>query len=345
MKTSTVENVDNHKELENSPVAAPGESQEKRLFDAYSQAVVAAAEKASPAVVNIEVQGRRGPRGRNPAIHELPASGSGFVFTQDGFIFTNSHVVHAAAKITVTLADGRKFGAQLIGDDPDTDLAVIRVDAPQLVPVTLGDSQRIRAGQLAIAIGNPCGFQCTVTAGVISALGRSLRSQTGRLIDNVIQTDAALNPGNSGGPLVNSRGEVIGVNTATIFPAQGICFALAINTAKLVAAQLINEGRVRRSRIGIAGQTVDLHRRLVRFYNLAQEQGVLVVSLEPGGPAERARLRPGDIIIGFNDTAIASIDGLQKLLTESQGGVEATLLLIRNTEKLALPIMPELVGP
>jgi len=180
---------------------------------------------------------------------------------------------------------------------------------------------------------------------VISALGRSLRSQTGRLIDNVIQTDAALNPGNSGGPLVNSRGEVIGVNTATIFPAQGICFALAINTAKLVAAQLINEGRVRRSRIGIAGQTVDLHRRLVRFYNLAQEQGVLVVSLEPGGPAERARLRPGDIIIGFNDTAIASIDGLQKLLTESQGGVEAPLLLIRNTEKLALPIMPELVGP
>src|ERR671927_492274 len=255
------------------------------LLDAYSRAVIEAAEKVSPSVVYIQVTGRHEGRQRRRGPDEATGSGSGFIFTPDGFILTNSHVVHDSSKIDVTLMDGRKFQAQLIGDDPDTDLAVIRITAPNLVPAELGDSQSIRVGQLVIAIGNPYGFQYSVTAGVVSALGRSLRAQSGRLMDGVIQTDAALNPGNSGGPLVNSRGEVIGVNTATILPAQGICFAIAVNTAKFVAAQLIKEGRVRRSYIGVGGQAVPLHRRVVRFHNLPVETGVLIVSVEEKSPA------------------------------------------------------------
>jgi S1-C subfamily serine protease len=302
------------------------------LLDAYSHAVIGAAEKVSPSVVNIEVSTADRRRG---------GSGSGFVFTPDGFLLTNSHVVHSAAKIEVTLLDGRRGEAQLIGDDPETDLAVLRINAPNLMSVAFGDSNKIRVGQLAIAIGNPYGFQYSVTAGVVSALGRSLRSGTGRLIDNVIQTDAALNPGNSGGPLVNSRGEVIGVNTAVILPAQGICLATAINTAKFVAGQLIKEGRVRRSYIGVAGQAVGLHRRLVRYHNLAVETGILVVSTEPGGPSSKAGLQEGDVIVAYDDLPIASIDDLHRLLTDQKVGVKSNLTVIRRNEKLTLSITPE----
>jgi S1-C subfamily serine protease len=284
-------------------------------------------------VVNIEVANNDRRRGGG--------SGSGFVFTPDGFLLTNSHVVHGASKIEVTLLDGRQGEAQLIGDDPETDLAVIRINAPNLIAVALGDSNKIRVGQLAVAIGNPYGFQYSVTSGVISALGRGLRSQTGRLIDNVIQTDAALNPGNSGGPLINSRGEVIGVNTAVILPAQGICFATAINTAKFVAAQLIKEGRVRRSYIGVAVQVVPLHRRLVRYHNLVVETGVLVVSTEAGGPASRAGVQDGDVIVAYDDRPIASIDDLHRLLTDQKVGVKSNLIVIRRNDKLTLSVTPE----
>jgi S1-C subfamily serine protease len=262
------------------------------------------------------------------------------VITPDGFILTNSHVVHGAVRIVVNLSDGRDYPAQLIGDDPETDLAVIRIDAPHLVHVRLADSESLRVGQIAIAIGNPLGFQASVTSGVISALGRSMYSQSGRLIDNIIQTDAALNPGNSGGPLVNSAGEVIGVNTAMIRPAQGICFAIASNTARLVAGWLIRDGRIRRSYIGVAGQNVPLHRRIIRFYNLPLETGVLVVSVEKHSPAQGAGLREGDIIVGFDERPIGTIHDLHKMLVSEQIGVPAKLLVIRHTEKLELSVLP-----
>jgi S1-C subfamily serine protease len=267
--------------------------------------------------------------------------GSGFIFTQDGFILTNSHVVHEAAAMEVTLADGRRLPAHLIGEDPDTDLAVIRIDAWPLVSVQLGDSQAIRVGQLAIAIGNPYGFQATVTAGVVSALGRSLRSRSGRLIDDIIQTDAALNPGNSGGPLVNASGEVIGVNTATILAAQGLCFAIAINTAKFVAGRLIRDGVVLRSYIGVAGQTVPVPRRVVRFHRLPAETGVLVMSVEPKSPAKKAGLRQGDVIVEFDGQVIDAIDRLHRLLTDERVGVQTRLRILRQTESLTLSIVPE----
>jgi S1-C subfamily serine protease len=318
----------------------PGPPSDAPLLDAYSEAVVRAAELVSPAVVNVEVHHR--PSGRpGRRRHGATGHGSGFVFTPDGFILTNSHVVHRAARIEVSFADGRKYPAAPIGDDHETDLAVVRVDAPDLKPAVLGDSQAVRPGQLAIAIGNPYGFQLSVTAGVVSALGRSMRSRTGRLIDNVIQTDAALNPGNSGGPLVNSRGEVIGVNTAVILPAQGICFALAINLAKLVAGQLIKEGRVRRGYLGLAGQNVPLPRSLVRFFNLPLESGLQVVSVEPDSPAERAGLQEGDVIIGFDDQNVPNMDVLHRLLTEKQVGAATPITVLRYPEKLTLAVIPE----
>ncbi len=319
--------------------SAPAED----LMDAYSRAVITAAEKVSPSVVYIEVQQPvRSGRGNAPRMsQQARGSGSGFIFTPDGFILTNSHVVHGAQRIEVTVSDGHKHQADLIGDDPDTDLAVIRINAPNLVPAHLGEAQKIRVGQLAVAIGNPYGFQYSVTAGVVSALGRSLRAQSGRLMDDVIQTDAALNPGNSGGPLVNSRGEVIGVNTAMILPAQGISFATSIDTAKFVASRLIRDGKVSRSYIGLAGQNVPLPRRIVRYYDLGVESGILVVSFEANSPARNAGLREGDIIVGFDDHTTASIDDLHKLLSEDRIGHKSSLVVIRGTEKLSLEVIPQ----
>ena len=323
--------------LANKEEEAAAGQDDSVLLDAYSRTVVSAVARVSPAVVNIDVKQRvnveRGMR-------ELSGNGSGFIITPDGFILTNSHVVHGANSITVNLPDGREYPAQLTGDDPDTDLAVIRIDAPQLTNVRLADSENLRVGQLVVAIGNPLGFQASVTAGVISALGRSMHAQSGRLIDNVIQTDAALNPGNSGGPLVNSAGDVVGVNTAMIRPAQGICFAIASNTAKLVAGWLIRDGRIRRGYIGVAGQNVPIHRRIVRFYGLSLQTAVLVVSVEKNSPAERAGLREGDLIVAFDNQLIGSVHHLHKVLVGEQIGVSARLTVIRHTEKLELPILP-----
>jgi len=268
-------------------------------------------------------------------------SGSGFIFTPDGLIVTNSHVVTGARAIEATLNDGRIFQAHLIGDDPDTDLAVIRVAGHKLPSAAFGESRSLRVGQLAVAIGNPYGFQCTVTAGVVSALGRSLRSQNGRLMDDVIQTDAALNPGNSGGPLVNSRGEVVGVNTAMILPAQGICFATAIDTAKVTIAQLLRHGRVRRARLGLAGQNIVLPRRMVRTHGLERDSAVQVASIERGGPASRAGFEQGDIIVDFAGQPVAGFDDLHRLLTEEKLGASVPVAVLRRGRRLTLQTAPE----
>ena len=330
LSSSTVDN--------GSVLPSATERGDQALLDAYSRAVVSAAEKVSPSVAKIEVT--QTARARNGEPRERHGGGSGFVFTPDGLVLTNSHVVHEASQIGVSLSDGRHFPAHLIGDDPATDLAVIRIDAPNLTAVELGDSQTLRVGQLAIAIGNPYGFQYTVTAGVVSALGRSLRSYSGRLIDDVIQTDASLNPGNSGGPLVSSAGQVIGVNTATIMGAQGLCFAIGINTAKFVASRLLQQGRIRRAYIGIEAQTVPLHRRVVRFYDLAKETGVMVVAVAGGSPAERAGLREGDVIIALGGQPVAGVDDLHRLLTDTQVDAKNLVTVLRRTERLDLAIVP-----
>src|SRR5690349_20060046 len=303
------------------------------LLDAYSQAVVQAAEAVAPAVAHVEVElkGRKG-------------SGSAFCFTPDGLLLTNSHVVHGARVMRASFADGLTRDARLIGEDPDTDIAVIRIDASGLQaafhPVKLGSSRSVRVGQLAIAIGNPYGFQHTVTAGVVSALGRSLRSQTGRLIDDVLQTDAALNPGNSGGPLVDSRGAVIGVNTAIIPGAQGICFATGIDTVKAVVVQLLRHGRVRRGYLGIAGATVPLARRLARHFELANERAVRVESVEAGGPAAAAGVVKGDLIVRFGGEAVNGIDDVHRLLTAARIGAPVALTVLRGAQKRDLAVIP-----
>jgi len=332
--------TDEHEGLNRPATTWPAPGSDGPLLDAYSDAVVNAADEVSPSVVKIDVYktgGRRNGR-------ETSGSGSGFIITPDGFALTNSHVVHGADRIEVTLADGRRPDAQVIGSDPDTDLAVIRIYAPNLRPVRLGDSNQLRVGQLAIAIGNPYGFQYTVTAGVVSALGRSFRSSSGRLMDNIVQTDAALNPGNSGGPLVNSRGEVIGVNTAVILPAQGLCFAIAINTAKYIAGWLIKDGVIRRSYLGLGGQTAKIHRRLVRHHHLPVETGLLVIHVEPGSPAGRAGLREGDLIVAYHGQPVAGVDDLHKLLTGEQVGVRSLVEVLRGPEKLPLEVVPEESG-
>ena len=306
---------------------------DSELLDAYSHAVIRAVETVGPAVVKIDAKSNAG-RG---------AGGSGVVFTPDGLVLTNSHVVDRAAHLTVALPDGRSMRADLVGQDADTDLAVIRVSSPtstSLPWATLGDSRGVRVGQVAIAIGNPYGFHHSVTAGVVSALGRSLRAQSGRLMDDIIQTDAALNPGNSGGPLVTTRGEVIGVNTAMILPAQGLCFAIASNTARFVAARLIRDGRIRRSYIGVAGQNVPIPRAIARANQLAVTSGVLVVSVEPDSPATTAGLRDGDVVLTFDGGAVAGIDDLLRHLTDERIGMPVALTILRAGRKRQLTIVP-----
>jgi S1-C subfamily serine protease len=330
-------------------VLEPDRQSADPLMDDYSRTVTTVAEQLSPSVVRIDVEGGPPPEGpgrRRGRPDQAAGSGSGFVVTPDGFVLTNSHVVSGAKRITVSLLDGRRVPAHLVGDDPDSDLAVVRLNAPDhladLPAVTFADSTALKVGQIAVAIGNPYGFDCTVTAGVVSALGRSLRTKTGRLIDDVVQTDAALNPGNSGGPLCDARGRVIGVNTAVILPAQGICFAIAANAATFVMGKLIHEGRIQRSYLGVAGQNVPLHRRVVRFHGLTVESGVFVVSVEPDSPAARAGVRDGDLIVAYGDKAIASIDDLHRLLTEEQAGVPSSLTIIRGVDKQVMPVEPAL---
>jgi len=308
----------------------PNSLPDSELLDAYSRAVVHAVERVAPAVVSIDVR-------KNDAARRSRAqagSGSGFVFATDGLILTNSHVVDGADAIDVTLPDGRECQADLIGQDRDTDVAIVRITASDLAAVTFGDSQGLRPGQLVIAIGNPYGFQHTVTSGVVSALGRSLRARTGRLIEHVIQTDAALNPGNSGGPLVTSHGEVVGVNTAIIAGGQGLSFAVPISTVLTILPLLLRDGRVRRGYLGVAGQDVPLLRRVTRFHRLTQAGGVLVISVEPDGPAHTAGLRDGDIIVSLGQHMVSSLDDLHRLLTEDRIGTTVVLGVLRGVERL-----------
>jgi S1-C subfamily serine protease len=313
---------------------------DQALLDAYSAAVIHAVEQVGPAVVRVE--GKRG-------------GGSGVVFTPDGFILTNSHVVGNPANrlrqgsggqeaglhsTRITLPDGRSLAADVIGSDVDTDLAVLRIDGSRLPWARLGDSKAVRVGQVAIAIGNPYGFDHSVTSGVVSALGRSLRARSGRLMDDIIQTDASLNPGNSGGPLVTTAGEVIGINTAMILPAQGICFAIASNTVRFVASRLMRDGRIRRSHIGIAGQQTAIPRALARANQMAVTSGVLVASVEDDSPAARAGLATGDVVLGFADSAVSGIDDLHRLLTEERIGMPAPMIVLRRGERRRLTIVP-----
>ncbi|MQA91218.1 MAG: trypsin-like serine protease [Gemmatimonas sp.] len=325
-----------------APVAPPSDGE---LLDGYSRAVVEAVERVGPAVVSVEVEmaggtNRPGGRRRSPSPRPLTGSGSGFIFTPDGFVLTNSHVVHGARTIRVTLEDGRTRTAELVGEDPETDLAVLRIGVPDLQHAALGESRSLRVGQLVIAIGNPLGYQSTVTAGVVSAVGRSFRSVSGRLVENVIQTDAALNPGNSGGPLVNSRGEVVGVNTAVILPAQGICLAVAVDTARFVVGQLIKDGRVRRSYIGLAGQDIPLHPRTIRGHGLFTDSGVLVSGIVDDGPSARAGLREGDIVVGFAGSPISRTDDLHRLLTAERIGSNTPIDFLRRGERRSLAVVP-----
>jgi S1-C subfamily serine protease len=315
--------------MSSQATAAPQSADDAPLLDAYSNAVIGAARAAAPCVVHLEAQtqSRQGPR---------RGSGSGFFFTPDGLLLTNSHVVHNAKDIRVATQDGDRYSADIVGDDPDSDLAVLRVSVGVVAHASFGPSAALQIGQLAIAIGNPLGFEYTVTAGVISALGRSLRSGTGRLIENVIQTDAALNPGNSGGPLVNSQGAVIGVNTAIIAGAQGICFATASDTAQWVLAQILKHGRVLRAWLGMAGSNTQVNRRLALHHALDNESGVRVQSVERGSPAAAAGLESGDLIVAYDNELVSSIDRLQQILDSTRIGRSCELVCLRRGQKLAL---------
>jgi S1-C subfamily serine protease len=301
------------------------------LLDAYSRAVIGAVDRVGPAVLHLQISGVKDGSG---------GAGSGVVFTPDAYVLTNSHVVSGARKIQATFPDGRSLTANPVGDDPDTDLAVLRLDGEAPAFARLGDSRRLRVGQLVVAIGNPFGFQCTVTAGVVSALGRSLRTRSGRLIDSVIQTDAALNPGNSGGPLVTAAGEVVGINTAIIGMAQGICFSISAATVEFVASRLIRDGRVRRCYIGVAGQNMPLPRRVVRFHELARETGVRVQSTSPDGAARAAGMLSGDIIVAVDGIAVGDVDELHRLMTEERVGKPVPMTVLRQTQKLEIAVTP-----
>ena len=298
---------------------------DRELLDAYSTAVVSAVDTVGPAVVRVERE-----RG----------GGSGVIFAPDGFVLTNSHVIHGARQLAVTLPDGHELRADVVGDDPHTDLAVLRVAGTSLPCACLGDSRRLRVGQIAIAIGNPYGFHHSATAGIVSGLGRSLRARSGRLMDDIIQTDAALNPGNSGGALVTSRGEVIGINTATILPAQGLCFAVASSTARFVAMRLMADGRIRRSYIGVGGQNTSVPREQARANGLAVASGVLVLSIEPRSPASRAGLAEGDVILSLGDHPVAGVDDLHRHLTDEQIGVSLPLTALRRGRRIRMTIEP-----
>jgi S1-C subfamily serine protease len=313
------------------------------LIDAYSRAVIGAVEAVSPAVVRIDAGRPRGERGsRGDDGQSESGSGSGFVLTPDGFVVTNSHVVSGARELRVTTQDGQQLRGDVVGDDPDTDLALVRVTQPSghLPCVTLGDSNDVKVGQVAIAIGNPYGFECSVTSGVVSARGRSLRARSGRLMDDIIQTDAALNPGNSGGPLVTTRGEVIGVNTAMILPAQGLCFAIASNTVRFVVSRLLRDGRIRRSYLGVAGQRVPLPRRLVLHHRLTASSGIRVLSIDPGSPAASAGVREHDIIVAFDNQPVTGVDDLHRLLTEDRIGVPSQLTTVGGADRRELTVVP-----
>jgi S1-C subfamily serine protease len=319
----------------------PVPADDQALLDAYSRAVIDVVDRVGPAVVRLSVRSAAEQDGNRGG------SGSGVIVAPDGLILTNSHVAGnksagSASRIEVTTADGQELRARLVGNDPDTDLALIRVDEAVTLPAALlGDSKRLKRGQLVIAIGNPLGFESTVTTGVVSALGRSLRSRTGRLIDDVIQTDAALNPGNSGGPLVSSRGEVVGINTAVIMGAQGICFAVAANTASFVLGELVRHGRVRRAFIGIAAQQTALPQRRRRAAGLTQDGAVMVGTVEPDGAAARGGLKTGDIIVGLDGAMIAGADDLVRALTGEKIGRDVVLDVLRGLERLTISLVPQ----
>lgn len=328
--------ISNH--IDQDQTAPSAQPNDGELLDAYSRTVVHVAKSTSDAVVQIKVR-KKGQR-RRVRGNQANGTGSGFIISSDGYIVTNSHVVKGATVIEVNLQDGRHFNGQLIGDDPATDIAVLKIEADQLHSIKFGNSDQLQVGQLAVAIGNPYGFQYSVTAGVVSALGRTLRSESGRLIDNVIQTDAALNPGNSGGPLVNSRGEVIGVNTAVILPAQGICFAVASNLVQFVVGKLIIEGKVRRGYIGIAGQVVRLNAKLVQYHNLEVRSGILIQNIEADGPAYNSELEVGDLVIGYNGQNVDSIDDLHRYLNEDSIGQQGEILVLRSNRKRRIKVIP-----
>jgi len=320
-------------------VSSRASSQDEELLDAYSSAVVSVVEAVSPSVVHVQVRGAR--RGV-----VAQGSGSGTILSPDGIVLTNNHVVEGAASIELALTDSRRFAARVLGRDPDTDIAVLRADTSDRLPAArLGNSKKLKAGQIAIAIGNPLGFESTVTAGIISAVGRSLRAQNGRLIGDVIQTDAALNPGNSGGPLVNSRAEVIGVNTAVILGAQGICFSVAANTAQHVLTQVLRHGRVRRARLGIAGDQVALPQRLKARTGLTQDSGVRVVEVQPGSPAQSGGLEPGDVIVALDKDVVTGIDDIARILDGSRIDMRVAIRIVREGRLETVDIVPtERVG-
>lgn len=324
------------------PVGGPASEKsypDAELLDAYSRTVVNVARQVSDAVIHIKVE-KRGKKAAAGQGRQPYGSGSGFIISSDGLIVTNSHVVNGAEKMEVNLQDGRQYSAYIVGEDPATDIAIIQINGHNLSTVGFGPSDQLQVGQVAIALGNPYGFQYSLTAGVVSALGRTLRSESGRLIDDVIQTDAALNPGNSGGPLVDSRGKVIGVNTAVILPAQGLCFAVASNLVQYVVGKLLTDGKVKRGFIAIAGQVVRLNQALMQQYRLTQNSGVLILQIEPDGPAARSGLNQGDIILQFDQKPVASIDDLHRLLDEKSIGKAINMAVLRNRHLETFSITP-----